>query len=956
MAFDFSKNEEKILKFWTKNKIFEKSLLRNKKGKNFVFYEGPPFANGLPGIHHLLARAFKDVVLRYKTMQGFYVERKAGWDTHGLPTEMATEKKLGIKSKRDIEQLGVEKFIAESKRNVFTYKKEWEDFTKRIGYWIDLKNAYITCSNEYIESLWWILKQIWEKGLLYHDYKVVPYCFRCGTSLSSHELAQGYSATKDTSVYVAFKIISDNSRWQDVSVLSWTTTPWTLPGNVALAVGPDLVYVKIKTKNQLFVLAKSSLFAVQEEYEIIEEFKGKDLVDLSYQFLFDVPQLKTERSYKIYPAHFVVEGEGTGVVHTAVMYGEDDYQLGKKVNLPMFHTVDTYGNFIAGLGHGLVGLSVKSKEAEALIIEYLQNSGALFLKKEHEHEYPFCWRCSTPLIYYAKDSWFIKTTALKKELLKNNQKINWVPSHLKSGRFGEWLREVKDWNLSRERYWGVPLPIWQCRECKELLFIGSQKELQQKSKKSLKDLHRPFVDKITFHCKCGKTMKRVPEVIDCWFDSGAMPFAQWHYPFENKNRIDKKYSFPADFICEGIDQTRGWFYTLLAVSTAIGLGAPFKNVISLGLVHDAKGQKMSKSKGNIIAPAEIANTFGIDCARLYFYTLNGAGEFKKVDLKDMQTLRSRFFGTLWNSYIFFATYAPKNFKPQKNFEPKNVLDKWIFSRLNTLNKQLEDNLDKYYIVEAARYLEGFVDDLSNWHIRRSRYRLQGENVKEKEEASQVLYYALFNFIKMASPFIPFIAEEIYQKIAKKFEKHESIHFFDYPKYQKRYINQKVEKEMAQVRDIATQALAQRAGAKIKVRQPLKKLKIKNEKLKIKKELLDLIRDEVNVKEIIFDKKIEKEIELDTIITPELKKEGQIREIIRQIQDMRKKAGLKPNQKVIVFAFGSDFINQALLENKDVILKSANLKDLLIKEKNNEIFKMEIDFEIEGEKLWLAIKK
>ncbi len=913
MELNFPEIEERILKFWQKEKIFKKSLTRTKKKPRFVFYEGPPFANGLPGIHHLLARAFKDVVLRYKTMRGFYVERKAGWDTHGLPTEMAAEKALKIKSKKEIEK-NISRFIKECQSNVFLYKKEWEDFTERIGYWLDLKSAYITCSNDYIESLWWILKQIWEKGLLYQDYRVVPYCPRCGTSLSSHEVAQGYKTVKENSVYVKLRIKGFNKR----KFLVWTTTPWTLPANVALAVNPNADYVEVRATNETLILAENRLDILKGEHRGIKSrFKGKDLLGLEYEPLYNYAKLD-KKSYFVILGEFVSTKEGTGLVHIAPAFGEDDMEVSKKNDLPVILNVDEEGKFKKEVTPW-AGIFVK--DADSLIIENLKKRDLLFRKELYEHEYPFCWRCDSPLLYYAKQSWFIKVTAIKKELIKNNKKINWVPSYLKEGRFGEWLREVKDWNLSRERYWGTPLPIWQCQKCDKAIFISSVKEL-----KGLKDLHRPHIDKVIFDCRCGGKMKRVPEVIDCWFDSGAMPFAQWHYPFENKNYIDKGDFFPADFISEGVDQTRGWFYTLLVISTLLGFKNPYKNVISLGIVLDTKGQKMSKSRGNIIKPKDIIDKYGADVARFYFYTINQVGEPKRFDLKDVQSLYRRFFDTLINTQNFFNIYLNKNFRPKKDFKPTNILDRWIISRLETLNLEVIEKMEKYDVVGAARLFDNFVDDLSNWYVRRSRKRFREEN----KDAFQSLYYVLSRFAKILSPFCPFTAEYLHKNLNGK---ELSVHLTDYPTPNKKLINQKLEKEMSEVRNVVRSALSQRTMAKIKVRQPLSSLQIKNQK--INKELLELIKEEVNVKKITFGKTLK----LDTKITQKLREEGIIRELIRNIQQQRKNTGLKPKDKIMVEYSGPD--KEIFEKNKESILKQANIEKLIL---------------VDGEKKLIAIKK
>ncbi len=949
---DFPKNEEKILKFWKEKKIFEKSLEKTKKGPRFVFYEGPPFANGLPGIHHLLSRAFKDIILRYKTMQGFYVERKAGWDTHGLPTEMEAERKLGVKTKKDIEKLGIEKFIEECRKNVFTYKKEWEEFTERIGYWLDLENAYITCDSDYIESLWWILKQIWEKGLLYQDYKVVPYCPRCGTSLSSHEVAQGYKKIKENSIYIKFKV----KEQKDTYFLVWTTTPWTLPGNVAVAINPKFAYAKVKVGNEYLILTKERLNVLDKEYEVVDELKGKDLLNLEYESLYKVKNQKSKIKsiYKVIGADFVSLEEGTGLVHIAPAFGEEDMEVVKGLpEFPVLLTVDEEGKMKTP-GYKWDGMFVK--DADSLIVEDLKERDLLYKEEIYEHDYPFCWRCDSPLLYYAKTSWFIKMTKIGEELIKNNKQINWIPEYLKDGRFGEWLRDIKDWNLSRERYWGTPLPIWQCEKCKKQVCVGSKEELKklQIEKQEAEDLHRPYIDKVILKCECGGEMRRVPEVIDCWFDSGSMPFAQWHYPFENKERIEKGISFPADFICEGIDQTRGWFYTLLAISTLLDLGPSYKNVISHGIVLDAKGQKMSKSKGNVIVPSEVMDKFGADCARFYFYTVNPVAEPKRFDFKAVQDLSRRFFSTLRNSYIFFSTYSCSGSHPdqlKESFKSKNILDQWVVSRLHSLNEKLTENLDKYYIVEAARLFEGFVDDLSNWYIRRSRQRFQRPETPEiKKEASQALHYVLLRLSKLIAPFTPFIAEELYQNLSGP---EESVHLSDYLKPDKKLINPELEEKMRQTREIIAKALSLRAETGIKVRQPLLKLKIKNEKSKIDidEELLDLIKEEVNVKEVVFDSKIKKEMELDTEITEELEKEGKCRELLRNAKDLRKKLGLSPGVVVThIVSTVSDVVD------KD-FLKQAGAKKFINVKKEDE---MDVDIKKEiklgEEKHYIGIKK
>jgi len=944
MELNLPKIEEEILKFWKENKIFEKSLEKTKNGPRFVFYEGPPYANGLPGIHHLLSRAVKDVILRYKTMQGFFVERKAGWDTHGLPTEVEAEKKLNIKAKRDIEMIGIEKFITACRNSVFTYKKEWEEFTERIGFWLDLEAAYITCSNDYIESLWWILKQIWDKGLLYKDYKVVPYCSRCGTSLSSHEVAQGYQTIKENSIYIKFRVKGEKNTY----LLVWTTTPWTLPGNVAIAINPEFSYVKVKTDDIYLILAKERLIALDKEYKIEEEFKGDKLLKLEYEPLFNFIK-PDKKAYFIISGNFVSVAEGTGLVHIAPAFGEEDMEIGKENDLPILMTVDEEGKFKKEVKNWP---GVYVKDADAPIIEDLKKRSLLYKDEMYEHDYPFCWRCDSPLLYYAKTSWFIKMTAVKEKLIENNEKINWVPEYLKEGRFGEWLREVKDWNLSRERYWGTPLPIWECEECGKKACIGSIQELKEKSGQNLDDLHRPYIDSITFQCECGEKMHRVKEVADCWFDSGSMPLAQWHYPFQNKERIDNNISFPADFIAEGIDQTRGWFYTLLAVSTILGLGTSYKNVVSNGIVLDAKGQKMSKSKGNVVWPKDVVNQYGADVARFYFYTINQIAEPKRFDFKDMQSLYRRFFDTLYNTKNFFITYVDEKFKPKKDFKSKNILDRWILSKTHDLNLQLIKKLDDYDIIGAARLFDDFIDALSNWYIRRSRKRFHPEKAIEKEEACQILYYVILELSKLLAPFCPFISEKIYQELDTK--EAESVHLLDYPKPDRNLIDQNLEDKMKKTREIVALALAERVKAGIKVRQPLRKLEIKEEKLDT--EFVDLIKDEINIKEILFDNNLKDKIKLDTEITDELKEEGAVREIIRCVQDMRKNIGLKPKDKILVQYSGSQEINKILIKNKEFILTEARVKDLSLEEKPEKPFDLEKELKVDQQKLLIRIKK
>ena len=1014
MKLDFPKLEQKILKFWKKEKIFEKSIKARAKKRDFVFYEGPPTANGKPGIHHLEARVFKDIICRYKTMRGFRVLRKAGWDTHGLPVELEVEKKLGLKNKKDIEKFGIAKFNKKCKESVWQYKSDWEDLTEKIGYWLDMKDPYITYESNYIETVWWIIKRIFENGLLYQDYKVVPYCPRCGTSLSSHEVARGYKTIKENAVTVKFELVDEPGTY----ILAWTTTPWTLPANVALAVNPEIDYLKFSLKNYPgisdgnYITSKKDFEDYKEEIgknkfrygaivKIIDKFKGKDLVGKEYKPLypFDAP-------YKVIAGGFVSIEEGTGVVHIAPAFGEDDMNVIKMLNVkcqtlnepefPILLTVNEEGKFKKEVKKW-AGMFVK--DADPLIIEDLKKRGLLFGEELYEHDYPFCWRCKTPLLYYAKKSWFIRMTEVKRRLIKNNQKINWIPSYLKKGRFGQWLKDLKDWAVSRERYWGTPLPVWLCqtvnsqqptvksqKSCDNIVVIGSIRELEKLSGKKISELHRPYIDEITFKCdKCGGLMKRVPEVIDCWFDSGSMPFAQYHYPFKDKDLIDKKNQFPADYICEAVDQTRGWFYTLLAISTLLGFGPSYKTVISLGHVLDKQGEKMSKSKGNIVDPWYIIGKYGADASRWYFYTVNQPGDSKLFSERDVEKSLKKFILTFWNCFIFYNTYAKLRKTPQQNINvnPRNyqrksatLLDKWIISRLNGLVEKVTQKMDKYDIVFAARDIENFViDDLSLWYIRRSRKRFQKpRNAQELKEVAKTLALVLETLSKLSAPFTPFIAENIYKnvssfkcRLAQQVSKKMSVHLEDWPKANKNIIDKGLETKMEQARKIVAMTLNQRAEAGIKIRQPLSSLKIKDLRFKIKgdKELLELIKDEVNVREVVFGPKIKGDVELDTEITPELKEKGVLREVIRQIQQMRKTAGYKPKDKIMVRYEGTEFLNKILNRNKNFVLREMKVEDFCQKDGAlyrtvqggaDQVFDIEKEIKIEGQKLWLAIKK
>ncbi len=1024
--------EEAILKFWEENKIFEKSVKQRAESRKFVFYEGPPTANGKPGIHHVLARSFKDIICRYKTMRGFRVERKAGWDTHGLPVELQVEKELKISSKPEIEKYGIEEFNKKCKASVWEYKDEWERMTRRIAFWLDLEHPYITYSNEYIESVWWILSEIYKKGLLYEGHKVVPYCSRCGTGLSSHEVAQGYKKIKDTSVYVKFKAkagqkIGDFITDDNTYFLVWTTTPWTLPGNVVLAVGKDIEYVTFihtgiaipekfikddfgdfgkfavvtNVPPQKIIAAKACVEVFEQKYKtklgIESNFKGRDLFGLEYEQLFDF--MKPDKpAFKVVSGNFVTTQDGSGIVHIAPAFGEDDMRVAKENDLPVLMTVNLQGKFIPEITPW-AGKYVAREETNKEIISELKKRGVLFKTEEIEHDYPFCWRCGTKLIYYAKKSWFIKMTdeKIKRALIENNEKINWVPEYVKEGRFGEWLREVKDWALSRERYWGTPLPIWKCAKCRENRIIGSIAELEKLGGEKFDDLHRPYIDNITFKCdKCGGEMRRVTDVIDCWFDSGSMPFSQWHYPFENKELVDEGKKFPADYISEAIDQTRGWFYTLLAISTLLGKGAPYKNVITYGHVLDAKGQKMSKSKGNVVDPWEVADKYGIDVLRWYFYTVGGPGEPKRFDFKDLAEVQNKFFRTYWNSYLFFKTYGKekKLLAKAKTFPPKadqpraeNLLDRWIISRLNETILEATKLLDDYDVIHSARLIGNFVDELSNWYIRRSRDRMR----IEESAAVWTLSLVLSELTKLTAPFAPFISEEIYRDI-KINDCPKSVHLSDWPKADKELIDKKLNEQMQLVRQIVTLGLAARAKAKIKVRQPLSVLEIQEikEKIsaqggsagggKVKVKLLDLIKDELNIKKVLFISKIKEgtgwisetngaiTVALDTKITDELKEEGMARDIARHIQEMRKDLGLTKENLIEIYYESNEALDGLLKKwSKYIKTKTIAKKIHEYKEDENPPARLaeamakragglEKEIEIEGNNFKLAIIK
>ncbi|MDP3764445.1 MAG: class I tRNA ligase family protein [bacterium] len=1146
---DLPQEEEKVLKHWHDNDVFEKTLKATKDGKPFVFYEGPPTANGKPGLHHVLARSFKDIVCRFQTMKGRYVLRRAGWDTHGLPVEIEVEKKLGLKNKREVEKYGIAQFNKECQISVWQYKDEWEKLTRRMGYWLDLKNPYITYEPQYIESLWNIIKRIYDKKLLVKDYKVVPFCVRCGTPISSHEVAQGYETVTDKSVIIKFKVKNPPAGGENTFLLAWTTTPWTLPGNVALAVGPKVTYVEVEANGEKYILARDLAPKVfgeaKVEYKINKELTSSELTRLSYEPLFAVKELESENSYRVYEADFVTTADGTGIVHTAVMYGVDDFELGSKLNLPKFHTVNREGVFVKSVpivgGLAVVSENKKDPITEKTILFYLKKQNLLFNESSYKHEYPFCWRCKSPLLYYAQESWFIKMSALRNDLIKNNEKVNWVPEHIKDGRFGEWLREVKDWAISRERYWGTPLPIWACTKCEHKTVIGSLAELNEhrldspttlilmrhgeaesnakgicsaypekilnplteKGRKqaeasaqnikkllaankvsaiyssdllraretaqiladelkikevifderlreintgefnggpfleyekyfnSFKDkfirpapageswldvakrvrefmmdvsrehagkkvvvvshmdplflmqlsngiygedetkllyqnavkdsklalspaeftfvetnnwphdeegnlnLHRPYADSVFLKCSmCSSKMERIKDLADVWFDSGAMPWAsqvssyahpslkatEWHSKASKdkknlniKNKNLPKDHFPADYICEAIDQTRGWFYTLMAVSTALGEGNPYKNVISLNHVLDEKGEKMSKSKGNIVDPWLVGEKVGFDMMRWYFYTVNAPGDNKLFSLRDIESKKRRFADTLINSFLFLETYYTE--APKSLLAKTDILDKWVLIKTEMLEFEVNKFLESYDITSASRAIEAFIDELSNWYIRRSRRKFQKQNIDaEKLSAQNTLTEVLKRVSVVMGPFAPFISEWLYQELRGltqgsariSADKNRRLSAFGESVHLEKWPNTKtvkasdITKVMDRAREIVALGLAERAQAGLRVRQPLNALYVSPADYNLIGDVLYIVAEELNVKKVLSDRKIEKNnVNLDTELTAELKEEGMVREMIRNINEMRKEAKLTPEDKIIL---------------------------------------------------------
>ena len=841
--------EKSVLKLWKEKDVIQKNFDLNEDGRYFTFYDGPPTANGKPHIGHVLTRVMKDLIPRYKVMKGYKVLRKAGWDTHGLPVELEIEKKLGITGKQGIEEYGVEKFIQECKESVFTYSSMWKEMSEKIGFWVDMDSPYVTYDNNYIESVWWALNQMWKKDLLYKGHKVMPYCPRCGTSLSSHEVAQGYKDVKESTAVTKFKVKGEENKY----ILAWTTTPWTLPSNVALAINKKYNYAEIKVGEEYYILAKDLIHSVigDVEYELVKEFKGEEILGLEYEqlFKFYTPE---EKAFFIIHGDFVTLTDGTGIVHTAPAYGEDDSMVCKAHNLPLINLVDTEGKFIDCV-EPWKGIFVK--KADPKILEYMKENGMLFKSEKFTHSYPHCWRCDTPLLYYPKESWFVKTTALREKLIENNNKIHWHPDNIRTGRMGKFLENVIDWGISRDRYWGTPLPIWEC-ECGHRECIGSIEELKNKGINVPEgiELHKPYIDNVHLKCEnCGKDMIRTHEVIDCWFDSGSMPFAQHHYPFENKELFEA--NFPAQFISEAVDQTRGWFYTLIAISTAVFDEIPFENSVVLGHVLDKKGIKMSKHKGNVVDPVEVIESQGADATRWHFYTASAPWLPTRFSKDDVAEAQRKFLSTLWNVYSFYVLYAEiDQFNPMeyKDFKSENIMDKWIISKLNTLVKTVDVNLEGYKITQAALAIEGFVDELSNWYVRRNRSRYWSEDLTDdKIGAYMTLYNVLVTVCKVSAPFIPFMTEEIYQNLVVSFDKDakESLHLCSWPEYNEQLVDENLEREMDMAYKIVKLGRSARNGANIKNRQPLSKMLINTTSLPAY--YGSIIKDELNIKVVEF---------------------------------------------------------------------------------------------------------
>ena len=937
---NFVEREQKTLDFWNKNKIFEESIEEKEGCPVYTFYDGPPTANGKPHIGHVLTRVIKDMIPRYQTMKGHKIIRKAGWDTHGLPVELEVEKLLGIDGKEQIEEYGLDPFITKCKESVWKYKGMWEEFSGKVGFWADMDDPYVTYHNDFIESEWWALKKIWDKDLLYKGFKIVPYCPRCGTPLSSHEVAQGYKAVKERSAIVRFKVVGE-----DAYFLAWTTTPWTLPSNVALCVNPNETYCKVKAADgYTYYMAQALLDTVLGKladkengtpaYEVLGTYVGSDLENKEYEPLYacakEVADKQHKKGFFITCDNYVTMTDGTGIVHIAPAFGEDDANVGRNYDLPFVQFVDGKGDLTEETP--FAGMFVKDADPKVLVD--LDSKGLLFDAPKFEHDYPFCWRCDTPLIYYARDTWFIKMTAVRDDLVANNNKVNWIPESIGKGRFGDWLKNVQDWGLSRNRYWGTPLNIWEC-ECGKRHAIGSIAELKEMSDNCPDDieLHRPYIDAVTIKCPdCGKEMHRVPEVIDCWFDSGSMPFAQWHYPFENEDIF--KENFPADFISEAVDQTRGWFYSLMAISTLIFNEAPYKNVIVLGHVQDKDGQKMSKSKGNAVDPMEALNKYGADAIRWYFYTNSAPWLPNRFHEDAVLEGQRKFMGTLWNTYAFYVLYANiDNFDPTQyslEYDKLAVMDKWLLSKLNTAVKTTDENLGNYRIPEAARALSEFVDDMSNWYVRRSRERFWAKGMEQdKINAYMTLYTALVTICKAAAPMIPFMTEDIYQNLVRSVDKTapESIHLCDFPAVDEKMIDTELENDMDEVLKIVVLGRAARNSANIKNRQPIGNMYVKANKA-LSDFYKEIIEDELNVKAVTFKDDVSEFS--DYVFKPQLKTVGPkygkhlnaIREYLSNVNGREAMNTLKTEGALKFEADGTE----VSLAEEDLLIETAKSDD------------------------------
>ena len=930
----FVEREREVEKFWRDNHIFEKSIEDRKDAPTYMFYDGPPTANGKPHIGHALTRVIKDMIPRYRTMKGYKVPRKAGWDTHGLPVEIEVEKELGINGKEQIEKYGVAPFIEKCKESVWKYKSMWEQFSNVIGFWADMDDPYVTYHNSYIESEWWALKQIWDKGLLYKGFKVVPYCPRCGTPLSSHEVAQGYKDVKERSAIVRFK-----KKDEDVYFLAWTTTPWTLPSNVALCVNPDEEYSKVKQGDYTYILASALVETVlKEDYTVLETYKGKELEGIEYEPLWGGLNVKG-KAWFVVCDNYVTLTDGTGIVHIAPAFGEDDSRIGRNYNLPFVQLVDAQGN----LTKETKWEGIFVKDADKLVLKDLEESGKLFDAPVFEHSYPHCWRCNTPLIYYARESWYIKMTAVKEDIIRNNNTINWIPESIGKGRFGDWLENIQDWAVSRNRYWGTPLNVWIC-ECGHMHSIGSIEELKSMSKNCPDDieLHRPYIDAVTITCpECGKEMKRTPEVLDAWFDSGSMPFAQHHYPFENQEKFEAQY--PADFISEAVDQTRGWFYSLLAISTLIFNRAPYKNVIVMGHVQDEDGQKMSKSKGNAVDPMDALNKFGADAIRWYFYVNSAPWLPNRFHDKAVEEGQRKFLGTLWNTYAFYVLYADiDNFDPTKyslEYDKLSVMDKWLLSKLNTLVKTVDDYLSNYKITETARALQSFTDDMSNWYVRRCRERFWAKGMEQdKINAYMTLYTALITLSKIAAPMIPFMTEEIYQNLVRSVDKNapESIHLTDFPKVNEEFIDKDLEVSMDEVLDIVVLGRAARNSANIKNRQPIGNMYVKAENV-LSPFYVEIIEDELNVKAVEFKDDVEEFVsysfkpQLKTVGPKYGKLLGKIKESLSNLDGHKAMQELNADG-----ALNFDFDGEKVVLGREDLLIETAKNDNFVTEADNKV--------------------